>query len=118
MGGLYSIFYGWGQLFDSGELYFLIVYIFFGIYFDFCIVSIPFFICILVNTHSMAMALSFGVIGLIFSLSQMPWDTVAYSIASKDASLGILPIIFVIGFAIVTSILYLVSNYCFNKKDI
>ncbi|RDY27672.1 hypothetical protein CHL78_008080 [Romboutsia weinsteinii] len=118
MGGLYSIFYGWGQLFNSEELYFLIAYIMLGIYFDLCIVSIPFFICILVNTSSLAMALSCGFIGLILSLSQMPWDTVAYSIASKDTSLGILPIIFIIGFLLVTIILYLACSYCFNNKDI
>ncbi|MEG1312164.1 MAG: ABC transporter permease subunit [Romboutsia sp.] len=118
MGGLYSIFYGWGQSFTGTELYFVIVYIFMGIFFDLCIVSIPFFICVLIRNSSIAMALSAGVIGLIFTLSQMPWDTVAYSIASKDASLGAFSIIFSLFFIIITTLLYSMCNHNFKKMDV
>ena len=88
MGGLYSLFYGWGQSFNGEELYFVIVYISVVIFFDLCISSIPFFICVIIRNSSIAIALSAGVIGLIFALSQMPWDTVAYSIGSKNNTLG------------------------------
>ena len=118
MGGLYSIFYGWGQSFTESELYFVIVYISMGIFFDLCIASIPFFICILIRNSSIAMVLSVGVIGLISTLSQMPWDTVAYSIGSKDISLGVTPIIFSLLFIIITALLYLICNHFFKKMDI
>lgn len=118
MGGLYSIFYGWGQSFTVTELYFVIVYIFMGIFFDLCIVSISFFICVLIRNSSIAMALSAGVIGFIFTLSQMPWDTVAYSIASKDASLGFFSIIFSLSFIMITILLYSICNQNFKKMDV
>ena len=118
MGGLYSLFYGWGQSFTWTELYFVIVYMLMGIFFDLCIVSIPFFICMLIRNSSIAMALSAGVIGLIFTLSQMPWDTIAYSIGSKDTSLGSISIIFSVIFIVITYLLYLICNYNFKKMDI
>ena len=64
------------------------------------------------------MVLSVGVIGLISTLSQMPWDTVAYSIGSKDISLGVNPIIFSLLFIIITALLYLICNHFFKKMDI
>ena len=118
MGGLYSIFYGWGQSFTESELYFVIVYISMGIFFDLCIASIPFFICILIRSSSISMVVSVGVIGLIFTLSQMPWDTVAYSMGSKDTSLGDTSIIFSLFFIVITCLIYLICNYNFKKMDI
>lgn len=118
MGGVYSFIYGWGQIFNSTELYFVIVYMSMGIFFDLCIVSIPFFICVLIRNSSIAMALSVGVIGLIFTLSQMPWDTVAYSVGIKDISSGVTSIIFSLFFTVITILLYLACNYNFKKMDI
>ena len=118
MGGLYSLFYGWGQSFNGEELYFVIVYISVGIFFDLCIASIPFFICVIIRNSSIAIALSAGVIGLIFALSQMPWDTVAYSIGSKNTSLGTTSLIFSLFFIAITYLLYLICNYNFKKMDI
>ena len=118
MGGLYILFYGWGQSFTEAELYFVIVYILMGIFFDLCIVSIPFFICVLIRNSSIAMALSAGVIGLIFSLSQMPWDTIAYSVGSKDTSLEDDSIIFSLFFVVSTTLLYSICNHNFKKMDI
>lgn len=118
MGGLYSLLYGWGQSFNGSEIYFVIVYISMGIFFDLCIVSIPFFICMIIRNSSIAMALSVGVIGLIFTLSQMPWDTVAYSMGSKDTSLGATSIIFSLFFIVITCLIYLICNYNFKKMDI
>lgn len=118
MGGLYSVFYGWGQSFTGSELYFVIVYISMGIFFDLCIASIPFFLCVLIRSSSIAIALSAGLIGLIFTLSQMPWDTVAYSVGSKDTSLGMTSIMFSLFFVASTTLLYLVCNYNFKKMDI
>ena len=118
MGGLYSLFYGWGQSFNQAELYFVIVYISMGIFFDLCIVSIPFFICTLIRNSSITIALSAGVIGLIFTLSQMPWDTVAYNMGSKDTSLGATSIIFSLFVIGITCLLYLICNYNFKKMDI
>lgn len=118
MGGLYGFFYGWGQSFNGIELYFLIVYILIGIFFDLCIVSIPFFICMSIRNSSISIVLSAGVIGFIFALSQMPWDIVAYSLGSKDSSLGSTSIIFSLFFMFITCLLYLICNYNFKKIDI
>lgn len=118
MGGLNTIFYGWGEVFNSREGYFIIVYIVTGIFFDLCLVSIPFFICMVVETSSLALTLSAGVMGLILVLSQLPWETVSYTVASKDSSLGVVPFIFTVGFMAGTILLYLLCSFYFNKKDI
>lgn len=118
MGGLNTIFHGWGQDFHGGELYFLVVYMLVAIFFDLCIVSIPFFICILIKTSSIAITLSTAAIGIILTLSQMPWITISYNIAMKDNSLGILPFILIGCFIVGTILLYLFSYYYFKKLDI
>lgn len=118
MGGLYILFYGWGQSFTEAELYFVIVYVLMGVFFDLCILSIPFFICILIRNSSIATALSVGVIGIILSLSQMPWDTIAYCIGSKDTSLDVSPVAFSLFFIIITALLYFICNHNFKKLDI
>ena len=117
-GSTYGLLYGWGQVFNSSELYFLIVYMVVGIFFNICISSISFFICILVKNSSVSIALCGGIIGLILSLTQLPWDTITYYVANKDYSLGIIPLIFAISFVLGTGILYLICNYYFNKQDI
>ena len=48
----------------------------------------------------------------------MPWDTVAYSVGSKDTSLGMTSIMFSLFFVASTTLLYLVCNYNFKKMDI
>ncbi len=118
MGGLYILFYGWGQSFTEAELYFVIVYVLIGIFFDLCILSLPFFICILIRNSSIATALSVGIIGIILSLSQMPWDTIAYCIGSKDTSLDVSPVVFSLFFIIITALLYFICNHNFKKLDI
>lgn len=118
IGSTYGLFYGWGQVFNSNELYFLFVYVVVGIFFDICISSVSFFICILVKNSSISIALCGGIIGLILALTQLSWDTIAYYIANKDYSLGMIPFIFAISFVLGTSILYLICNHCFSKQDI
>lgn len=118
VGSTYGLFYGWGQVFNSSELYFLIVYVVVGIFFNICISSVSFFICILVKNSSVSIALCGVIVGLILALTQLPWDTITYYVANKDYSLGMMSLTFAISFVLGTGILYLICNYFFNKQDI
>ncbi|MGL4912827.1 MAG: ABC transporter permease subunit [Romboutsia sp.] len=118
IGGMYSLSYGWGVAISISELYFVVVYVLMGIFFDLCISSISFFICILIKNSSISNPLCGGVIGLILAMTQIPWDSIAYYVANKDYSLGIVPFVFVGSFVLGTSILYLIGSYRFKEQDI
>lgn len=116
MGGGYSIFYGWGQRFTGEELFFAAVYSLSGIFFDLCILSVPFFICVLLRSQALSMAASFGMIGLAIALSQMPWTYIAMQAAERR--FGAVQLIYFLCFFLAVGILYAASLCYFKKQDI
>lgn len=116
MGGIYSAFYGWGQPFNNNELFFAFIYPVIGAIFDLCIMSVPFIICVLLRNNSLSLVLSFGFIGLLIALSQMAWDYFAQNIAYSQ--FGIVEILCIFLFLLVTSVLYFLSVSLFKKQDV
>lgn len=116
MGFGYSAFYGWGESFAQQEMFFSFVYILVGILFDLCIVSIPFFICVLIQNNAVAMVTSFGAVALIIALSQMPWSYITERIAVHQG--GSIDFIFLISFVVVTAVLNGLGVTVFRKQDI
>lgn len=92
------------------------IYVTVGTVFDLCIVSIPFFICTLVQSNALTIVSSFGSIGLIVALSQMPWSYIAESMASRQSGLG--EVLFLTAFVAAAVILYIVSAVIFCRQDI
>lgn len=116
MGFGYGAIYGWGQPFTQQELLFLLIYMLIGIAFDLCILSIPFFICVLIQNNTLTIVTSFGIIGLIVVLSQMPWNIITEGIANGQGGPG--EVLFLIAFIVITVVLYILSTILFCKQDI
>lgn len=116
MGGGYSLFYGWGQRFTGEEMFFAVVYSLTGIFFDMCILSVPFFICALLRSQALSMAASFGMIGLTIALSQMPWSYIAAQAASRR--FGTMELMYFLFFLLSACILYTASLFYFKRQDI
>lgn len=116
MGFGYGAIYGWGQPFTQEELLFSLMYIIIGIIFDLCILSIPFFICVLIQNNTLTIVVSFGSIGMIVALSQMPWSLIAENMASSQGGFG--ETVTLIAFIVAAVVLYILSTIIFRKQDI
>lgn len=85
MGPLYALFYGWGVPLTQTEITFILTYSLLDIFFGLCVASLPFFIAIQLKDTGISIAVGAVVMGLIFTTSQMFWQTAAVYIAHNPS---------------------------------
>lgn len=117
MGGLYSIFYGWGEAFTSTEFQFITTYSIVGLFLDLCLVSISFFIAFQLEDTGISIAVSLVAMGIILLTSQIFWERIAYYIADRTLSLDGIPIMMTFLLVLLPAIVLLISSLFFSRQD-
>ncbi|MGL4335269.1 MAG: ABC transporter permease [Turicibacter sp.] len=118
MGGLYAAFYGWGAPLTQSELSFILTYSLLDIFFGLCIASIPFFIAMQLKDTGISIAVSAVVMGLIFTTSQMFWQTAARYIADTNDLFGTHSLQMITFMLSIPVLLLAICSFLFTRQDI
>lgn len=117
-GGVYTLFYGWGQALTVHELFFIVNYTLIGIILNLCICSISFFISFFIKDTGISTAISICIVGFIISFSQNAWTYVAYCLAS-NTKIDFQSALITILFCLITLIAMLsVTCISFKKSEL
>jgi len=119
MNGFYVAFNGWGQPVTGSAVSFILGYSIAGIFYDLCIISIPFLIVMLLKDTGISIVVSVVAIGSILACSEIFWVDRIFPISIMTENLkNFLPLNSILAILIIPVVAIGTSGALFRKADI